>query len=120
MANPVWPASLPQNPYAEDDLNFAPEDDRISSEMDAGPPKERPRSSKVYEDVTFSMVLSRAQWITLDDFYHATLGRVGKFDWVDFRRDIAATYNFVGKPAASWYGGDGEFWKVRIHLRLWP
>lgn len=120
MPNPTWPASLPQDPYAEDGAGYKPGDNAIRTQMETGPFKQRRRFTNVFETFTFQMVLSKANYATLMDFVKNTVKDVLPFDWIDFRTGAAATYRFIKRPTVVYYAGDGDYWTVQIELELMP
>lgn len=120
MANPIWPAGLPQNPFATDGAAYVPVDNFIRTNMESGPPKVRRRFTAEYEDFSFTIIINRAQLATLMSFIDVTLKGTKAFDWIDFRTGLTATYRFKKKPSQQWYGGDGEWWTVSVELEKIP
>lgn len=65
-----WPDTLPQFPGS---WSEKPASNTISSEPDTGPTKTRRRFTKAKRTVTFSYLLTIAQYLILDDFYRNTM-----------------------------------------------
>ncbi len=118
MANPSWPATLPQDPFAEDGAAYKPGSNAVRTQMDAGAPKMRRRFTAVYETLQFTLVLSKADYATLMTFVVTTLLDVLPFDWIDFRTGNAAVYRFTKRPDAAYFAGNGDYWTVSIDLEL--
>lgn len=116
--NPSWPATLPQDPYAEDGAVYKPGLNIIRTQMENGPYKQRRRFTNVPETFTFTMVLSKANLAILMTFVTVTLGDVLPFDWIDFRTGAAAVYRFTKRPEPTWFAGDGDYWTVAFELEL--
>lgn len=79
----TWPSTLPNEPFTE--LQGQPADNRLRTDMDAGPTKMRRRYTAkriFYNNV--EMYLDGDQLQTLQDFYNNDLnGGTLKFDWDD-------------------------------------
>lgn len=125
MANPLWPASLPQTPFGNDAPTYTPVDNILRSKMQGGVDKSRPLFTATSAMITITLMLNQAQRNTLvDDFLKTTLGYVLPFDWIDFRTGAAATYRYGGTalPAETYIGQDatGTWWKVSFDLELMP
>lgn len=123
MADPVWPASLPQTPFGNDAPTYRPVDNILRSQMQAGT-KRRPLFTATSAMITITLMLSPAQRATLLDFIKNTLGYTGTFTWKDFRTDAAATYCYGGTalPTEKYIGRDstGTWWQVQFDLELLP
>ena len=120
MANPSWPASLPQDPFAEDGAAYKPGENIIRTQMENGPYKQRRRFTNVPETFTFTMVLSKPNYAVLMTFVTSTLADVLPFDWIDFRTGAPAVYRFTKRPDATWFTGNGDYWTVTCELELLP
>jgi len=112
-----WPSSLPSplvEGYSEDDGD----EGVISTTMQAGPAKRRPRVTLVPDAVKVSLLLTRAQFQVLNGFYLTTLRRTARFIWRDFRipesADNVAVYRFIGKPTAR--PVSANYWEVALVL----
>lgn len=73
MATPVWPASLPQRPSA-DDWSWTPQDNRVTFKPDVGGTLSRRRASAFAKEyrATFPPVTD-AQLATFETFYEDDL-----------------------------------------------
>jgi hypothetical protein len=95
----VWPAALPtrmaQNPGAIEQ----PPDLVLETQMDVGLPKARRRYTAGFRLVQGSLILTRAQRATLDDFYINVLqGGALPFDWIHPITGEPATLRFMPQP----------------------
>lgn len=120
MADPVWPAGLPQNPYALDGAMYTPQSNRREFDTEAGPAKARRMFTSVYDRFTFSIEITRAQLAILNDFVINTLQDVRKFQWIDFRTGQPCQYRFVKRPSSQYVAGDGAWWLVSVELERMP
>lgn len=96
--NPIWPASLPQDPlrqgYGEE---FGM--DQARSQNDAGPHKVRPLSSASPDRLQLPFDCTRAQVATLKTFVKDTLAQGSlAFDFLDPREQVTLSYRFLEKP----------------------
>lgn len=119
MALPVWPAELPQKPFAGE-----PERERESNvlvtQMDSGPAKMRPTATADSQSLRFYMVLTKAQLVVLEDFYTDTVKKTLPFEWTDFVHDGVATYRFEeGAAPVSRFLGAG-LWRAEVRLEQMP
>lgn len=112
-----WPSSLPP-PLVEGYSEEGGNDGVVSTSMQAGPVKRRPRVSFVPDPITAVLLLNRAQLQVLNGFYLTTLRKTARFVWEDFRLppsvDNVAVYRFVAKPAQTPVSPD--YWKVMLTL----
>lgn len=114
MANPTWPASLPV-PEASS-VSYAPLfDNIIKSPMEVGQKKRR-RATWCPDVARFRLVLTQAQYATLDTLFRATLKEVGTFDWNDFRDGSACTYSFQTAPSYSLAAPGANLWYADVEL----
>ena len=124
MADPLWPASLPQTPFGNDAPTYKPVDNILRSQMQGGRAKSRPLFTATSAMITITLMLTQAQRATLIDFIKTTLGFTGTFTWTDFRTGAAATYCYGGTalPAEKYIGQDasGTWWQVQFDLELLP
>ncbi len=119
MANPTWPASLPQR-VAVDGYGEGPPDTTVRSRMDAGPAKVRRRFTAGVRPLSLQLDLDGAQVETLDGFFEATLlGGALAFDWVHPRTQAAATLRFVRPPAYRPLASDAA-WQAVLQLEILP
>ena len=92
-----WPASIPAhliNTFTE-----TPPDNVIRSNMDRGIPKLRKRSTANVRPISFSMILTPAQVVTLDAFYAANAAL--EFDYTHPRTRAAVKARFTAPPDLS-------------------
>jgi hypothetical protein len=114
----TWPASLPQVVPA-DEFEESAEDNRIRTDVDAGPAKVRPRYSAEVVRVRFDLRLTLTQVGTLETFYKTTLGYgADAFDWTDPRTGAACEFRFINRPAYRNIGG--ARWRTGIELERLP
>lgn len=113
MANPTWPAGLPNPEYG---WNEGEVDGMIiRSDNDAGVAKQRLRYTAVATPITSTITFTRAEYITFRDFVKDTLKYVLPFDWSDMLTDVGTvTYRFTKKPQASRVGFD----QVQVTMNL--
>lgn len=120
---PVWPISLPQNPFGNDDPIYTPVDNVLATQMQ-GAVKRRPLFTAVPETLAVKLMLNAAQRDTLRAFLKDTLGYVLPFTWLDFRSGQPATYVYADKalPPEQYLGADetGRWWQVQFNLELQP
>lgn len=105
MANPAWPATLPNPDYgfAEGDVDNM----IVRSSNDAGVSKQRLRYTAVAVPMAGQIVFTRAQYVVFEAFVRSTLKYVLPFDWTDMMTDSGTvTYRFTKKPSASRTGYD--------------
>lgn len=116
---PTWPGTLPQSPDA-DGYTESPPDVLLRTQMDAGPPKVRRRSTAGPRSVGMRMTLSLDQVQTLDDFFWTTC-QAGAlpFDWVHPRTGNAATFRWRSPPRYEGSGSD-EAWRATLDLEIVP
>ncbi|MBH1591387.1 hypothetical protein I5U77_02840 [Stenotrophomonas maltophilia] len=118
MAEFNWPSSLPC-PLLEGYEEPEGDDGIISTTMQAGPAKRRPRVSLVPDEVSMVLLLSQAQVQTLNGFYLTTLRKTRAFNWRDFRfptaSDNVAVYRFMAKP--SYRPVTPRLWKATLSLQ---
>ena len=101
-----------------DGITYTSQENVIRSQMDAGIAKTRRRFTSVPEDVSFVLLLDRAQVQTLQDFAAITLKDVLPFDWREFRKPDTTTvvYRFKSRPSFTpIYSG---LWRTTVELEL--
>lgn len=119
MANPVWPASLPQDVLVEG-YDEAMPDLALRTEMDAGPAKVRRRFTAGVRTFKVGSAMTRAQVATLDTFFVTTVqGGALSFDWTHPRTQAAATFRFTRPPRTAPEAG-GQRWRVELELEIMP
>ena len=123
MDNPVWPDTLPQEPYWADNgtPEYVPNDNTIRTTVTAGPAKVRRRFTAVPEECKLQMWMTTDQLATLKDFVQNVLEEVLPFTWVDFRTDEQATYRFMkGWSSVGQKYDSGDIWMITLDLELLP
>ena len=123
MANPVWPASLPQTPYLPDNgtPEYDPADNTIRTSVTAGPAKLRRRFTAVPETTKIELWLTSDQVTTLKTFVEQTVQDVVPFDWQDFRDGSACSYRFTkGRGSITYKYDSGDIWIVDMELEKLP
>jgi len=119
MTNPVWPATLPQEPLAQGFNERAP-DTVIRSAMEAGPPKVRRRFTAGIRLIDCQVRLTPAQVETLDSFFDSTIaGGALSFDWKHPRTGAAVTYRLVEPPSYTPVAR-GTLWQASLRLEVLP
>lgn len=114
----TWPLSLPQSPLV-DGYAETPDYDVIVTEMDAGPKRQRRRSSAAPEARTVKYVLDKAQRATLKTFLNENAGR--SFWWPDPTEDRAYRYVRVsGGAEVQISPAAGTHWYATFTLEIWP
>lgn len=115
MATISWPSSLPQY-VQESGYEETPPNNRIETQMDAGPAKIRGLST--VKNYTFSAVLllTRAQYQAFKTFYDTTTSE-GKtpFNWVHPITREAAVFRFR-TPVPKYSGAGGDTFRVTMNL----
>ncbi len=119
MTNPVWPATLPQEPLAQGYAERAP-DTVIRTQMEAGPPKVRRRFTAGVRSIECRLRLIPAQVDTLDAFFNTTVaGGALPFDWKHPRTGTAVTFRFVEPPSYAPVAR-GALWQASLRLEVLP
>lgn len=111
-----WPKSLgcPQKSgYSE-----MTDDNIVSTPVQSGPQRRRPRVSSVPTKASFNLILQAAGVQTLRDFYWITLGQTGHFYLPDYTKPLAsdnvAVCRFIGEPSIEKMGG--RYWRANVTL----
>jgi len=116
MANPSWPATLPQ-PIQDNTAQYAPlVDNQIRTSMETGAPKSRRRFTYVPETFNCTLKLTGAQVTALRTFVETTLQDVDYFDWLDFRTMATATYQFTKRPTFACIQTRADAWLATLQL----
>lgn len=118
MANPSWPATIPQNPLLGP-LKETPVPNKIDTQMDIGVPKSRRRYTKELRDLTWVFVMTTAEVALFDTFYHTTLeGGTLPFDHVDSRTGVAASFRI--KSLGEYNPLSGTKWSIPMEVTKLP
>jgi len=113
----VWPVGLPQDSLIRH-VETAPEE-RLRTEMDAGPPKMRRRMTAGVRPVEIPLILDDTQITTLMDFFTVTLkGGVDAFDWKLPRTGATVSFRFVDPPKAE--AVEPTVWSLTLNLEILP
>ena len=112
----TWPSSIP-GPLI-DGIQYVSQSNVIRSEFPGGS-KARRQFTRVYEDVSFQLLLTRADAQVLHDFCAITCADVMPFQWVEFRDPSKrlATYVFKTRPTFR-PAGTNTLWIAEIQLEL--
>ena len=115
----VWPVTLPTQ-VSWTGYQGAPRDNRIRTQMEAGPPKMRRRFRAGIETITCGQTaLTKAQITTLQGFYETTLqGGTLPFDWVHPLTQAATSFRFAVPP--SWQGRGPDAFDATYGLEILP
>lgn len=96
---PVWPNTLPVGPltsgYSETSIPQV-----IRTQMDAGVPKVRRRSTVVIQNLHIELALTPSQCEVLRQFYTNDCAQgVLRFSWIHPRTDVAIFCRFLNAPS---------------------
>jgi hypothetical protein len=119
MPNPTWPGTLPVA-WGNDAQRIRDDASVLRTNMDAGPPKMRPRATADFISTPFSFVLTTAEKEALDAFYVTTLSRTLPFDWTDFSVEALPTKTFRFVRAPRYQHIDGNLWTAFVELEQLP
>lgn len=123
MATNVWPVSLPTAMRIRD-LNGAFGDGMIRTQMDAGPAKQRPRSTAAPKPYSGSLIMSGTQLQTLVAFHQTTLSMGSdEFEWKDPLTGSAAMVRFTSTPrvvSLAPLASGAEQWQVNVDIEVMP
>lgn len=116
----TWPTTLPalNFPHAAHNYQREPQDPTLRTPMDAGPAKVRRRYTAVPVTISFTTLLSDAQYATEQAFYNDTVKATGRFDWTDPATQQTATFRYVTPTSAVAAGGG--FWRATFNLEILP
>jgi len=116
MAN-VWPTEL-NGMILDGSYNETPPENSIRTKMDVGPAKVRRRSTSGIRPVSFSLFLTNANVVILDDFYDSTLSSGSEtFTFYAPRTKASGTYRFVTRPT---YAPKDQGYIAKISLEKMP
>lgn len=96
----VWPSTLPQA-FEHDSYGVSPMENRIMTEMDAGPGKQRQRFTATPFIHTGMMVMTRTQYATFKLFVASDLGYAADFYFPNPDDDGATYLTCRFSPTAS-------------------
>lgn len=119
MANPTWPASLPQEPDLTGGYTDAPQDLTARSIPDVGPTISRARATAGVSVMNMNMIFTPAQLVTYKTFRKDTLSEGAlPFDWVHPVTQVTETFVHLNAPVDRAIGG-GNF-SLNIILEQQP
>lgn len=111
MAGLIWPTTIPSR-VLHSSYNEELGESTLKSDMDAGPPKMRPRSNAEPDTCSGTIVMTTAQTRLLDTFYFETTRRGAvMFTWRHQRTGRDSLCQFNSPPRYRKYGKD---WLVAI------
>jgi hypothetical protein len=114
-----WPSTLPQRFLAADYSDTLP-DNVIKTQMDAGPPKRRRKTTANIQVISGSMILTTTQWNSLVTFFQDTLKETLNFTLPEPGNDGVGTLNVVfSGPPQRQYFGPGR-WRVALRFEVQP
>jgi len=101
MANPVWPAELPQH-FLVQGLRQTLGDPVVRSQPEIGPPRTRPRSTQAFSTWSGTIRTNKDQSAVFLAFWRDTLlfGSL-PFDWVEPGTATPRTFLFMAPPART-------------------
>lgn len=117
MANPTWPASLPQY-VQEGGYQEQLQDQTVESQMDTGPAKIRRRFTKSIRKFQITLLMTAAQADAFETFWQDTcLGGSIPFNWVNPRTRVPATLRFRNPaPQFSTVGGANVLTQFNVEI----
>lgn len=113
----TWPVSLPQGPLV-DSYGETPDYDVIVTDMDAGPKRQRRRSSAGTESRSVKYLLKWEQKATMKDFLDGNAGR--SFWWPDPTADVYRYVRVKGDSEIQFAPVGARHWYVTMTLEIWP
>ena len=118
MTIPAWPGSLPQA-IRMDGYNEKAPDGVLRSPMDAGPGKQRRRTTSAARPISGTIAVSSAQLDTFITFFNTTLlaGSL-RFSWREPRSSgTPAEFRFTQPPEYTPAEGN---WIINMKLEIMP
>lgn len=118
MADPSWPAGLPQKPD-RDEWQQAPQPNIVAFQPEVGPPIARRRGTARTYIVQGAFFFTDAQMATFWAFWESTIkdGALA-FSWPHPVTGAASRWRFEGEPAARMEGFDRH--RLSFSLRKLP
>lgn len=114
----AWPTSLPQIAIGDEFEESAPSI-LLRTEMDAGPPKVRPKYTAEIKHFRVSLILTTAQVATLETFFTSTIAYgADAFDWIHQRTKSSVSLRLMNRPAFRERGRG--LWRTELQLELLP
>ncbi|WP_119305216.1 hypothetical protein [Dongia deserti] len=121
MANPLWPASLPQDVLVDGyEHNWGV--GTIRSQTDTGPAKQRRRFTAVPRPFKALTEVDRTQLATLYAFWRDTLAMGSlPFDWVYPPTQATVTFRFISdEPPRDRPLPGAQLFEVSMNLEIMP
>lgn len=122
MSYSSWPASIPQEPLSTT-WKESVANQKLVSQMDAGPPKQRRRFTAGIVPVSFQMAMTGTELETFKDWYNDDLAAGSlRFSWTHPRKKTICLFQFTDEmPSWEYIGGEiTELWLVNISLNELP
>lgn len=114
-----WPSTLPQRFLTADYSDSLP-DNVIKTQMEAGPPKRRRKTTANIRVISGSMIMTTAQWNSLAAFFQNTVKEIAPFNLPEPGNDGAGTLPVVfSGPPQRQYFGPGR-WRVGLRFEVQP
>ena len=118
MSTITWPAILQDCPLLQP-YNEKPNDNRLMTEVQSGPPKIRALSTVTSTDTTVAIIMTDSETIALDTFYRETtsFGSV-EFEWLHPRTREVVECQFMSVPSLDPLG-NGK-WLATFEMKILP
>lgn len=114
-----WPPTLPQRFLASDYSDALP-DNVIKTQMDAGPPKRRRKTTANIRMISGSMIMTTDQWEDLVDFFQNTIKEAAPFNLPEPGNDAVGILVVVfSTPPQRQYFSPGR-WNVSLRFEVQP
>ena len=114
-----WRITLPKRFLASDYSDTLP-DNVIKTQMDAGPPKRRRKTTANIRVMSGSMVMTTDQWDDLVDFFQNTVKEAAPFNLPEPGNDAIGTITVVfSAPPSRQYFSPGR-WTVSLKFEVQP
>lgn len=114
-----WPATLPQRFLTADYSDTLP-DNVIITQMDAGPPKRRRKTTANIRTLSGSMIMTADQWDDLVAFFQDTVKETLPFNLPEPGNDETGTLEVVfSRPPQRQYFGPGR-WRAALRFEVQP
>lgn len=115
----TWPSGKRFTPLVGS-LQESPANNIIRSTMDKGPEKVRRRTTANIRPISFTLLLSTADVVVMDDFFNnITYGGSDEFDYTHPRTKALVSARFKDAPSYQENGGVGLY-KVQVSLEIMP
>lgn len=120
MANPEWPATLPQY-FQRTGFGAGRRDNALRPQPEVGPAKTRPRSTLAVRQWSGTLRMTAAQVAAFEAFYETTLvsGSL-PFDWADPVDGSTKSFAFSKPPDGPKPYKNGVHWDYAIALEEVP